>query len=157
MAPFRKRWNSPTVTSLWGCTMWCRWEQGLSWRWSYGASATFQRMKTLCPSNFTLIDRHSYEVVFASFIKKEIRYTALVDDFFNPHSLYWSTRTLLFKPITLGFNCKGRPMVYLYCLKMGLPNNIACLGCWSILKSSWTCRSYYTNGLVLSKSQEADF
>lgn len=81
------------------------------------------------PSNVTLIDRHFYEAVFVTF-KKEIRYTVLVDDFFNLHTLFIGAQQRYFCSILLLWagTAKGRPMAYLYGLKMGWPSNTACFG-----------------------------
>lgn len=80
------------------------------------------------PSNVTLIDRHSYEALFVSSFKKEIRYIVLVDDFFNPHFIGAQQRYFCSILLLWAGTAKGRPMAYLYGLKMGWPSNTACFG-----------------------------
>lgn len=79
MAPFRKRWNSPSVTPLRGCTPWHRRGAGTLLGQSYRPPATSQRMKS---SNASLQTLHSnwQELlrgsVSAVLLKKDIRYTS---------------------------------------------------------------------------------
>ena len=78
----------------------------------------------------------------------------------SPHSFHCSTtKVILFKLLTLGFNWLPRrgSQIYLYCPEMGWPSNTAHLGCQLILKTGWIWGSYYTNGLVLSRSQGTGF